>query len=86
MERERPLDADAERVLADGEGLAHARALTLDADALEHLDALPVALDHLEVDADGISGLEGRDVTQLPPLDALDDRAHEKGRPRAGGG
>src|SRR6478735_4021556 len=78
MERERPLDADAERLLADGERLAHARALPLDHDSLEHLHPLATALDHLEVDAHGVTGLEDRDVTQLRLLDALDDGAHEK--------
>src|SRR5581483_4825549 len=52
VERERPLDADAEGVLADGESLAGARALALDHDALELLDVraqLPLleALDRL---------------------------------------
>src|SRR5581483_2157024 len=40
VQRERPLDADAEVVLADGEGLAGAGALPLDHEALEDLDPL----------------------------------------------
>ena len=56
---ERALDADAEGLLADGEGLAHALALALDDDALEDLGAAARALDHLEVDADAVAGLEG---------------------------
>ena len=62
MQRERPLDADAERLLAHGERLAHPGALALDDDALEDLDAAALALDHLEVDAHGVSGLELRQV------------------------
>ncbi len=76
MERERPLDADSEGLLADGEGLAHAAALALDDDALEHLGPGPVALDHLEVHADAIAGGELRPSLQLLVLEGLDDRAH----------
>src|SRR4029079_3039980 len=42
---ERALDAHAERHLADGEGLARARAVPTDHDTLEHLDAGPAAFD-----------------------------------------
>src|SRR5689334_23563959 len=38
VQRERPLDADAERLLADRERLARAGALALDDDALEDLE------------------------------------------------
>ena len=89
VHRERPLDADAERLLADGERLARAGALALDHDPLEDLDAAALALDHLEVDADGVARLEaGNVLAQLTLLDALDDRAHGKGvglRPAANG-
>src|SRR5512147_374077 len=85
VEGERPLDADAERVLAHREGLPDPGALALDADPLEDLDALAIALDDLEVDAHRVAGLEVRDVTQLAPLEAVDDRAHEKGRPTGRG-
>ena len=79
MERERPLDADAEGLLADGERLAHARALALDHDPLEDLEAAPLALDHLEMDAHGVARLELRDtVAQLGALEILDDLAHKK--------
>ena len=48
--------------------------LALDADALEDLDALPVALDHLEVDAQRIACLELRQVrAHVALLEALDD-------------
>src|ERR1043165_7934548 len=87
MERERALHADAERVLADGERLAGARALTLDHDPLEDLDALPAALDHSEVHAHGVARLELRNLAQLAALDVLDDRAHgKKGLAAAGNG
>src|SRR4029079_6930290 len=79
VQRERPLHADAEGLLADGERLARARALALDDDALEHLDALAAALDHLEVHAHGVARLELRHVAQLRLLDALDDGAHGRG-------
>ena len=70
MHGERPLDADAERLLAHGEGLAHARALALDDDALEDLDTAALALDHLEVHADGVARLELRQVgSQLSLLE-----------------
>src|SRR4051794_35982010 len=55
---ERALDAHTEGVLADGERLARALALALDHDALEHLGPAPRALDDLEVDAHGVTGLE----------------------------
>jgi hypothetical protein len=55
---ERALDADAEGLLADGEGLAHALALALDDDALEDLRAAAGALDDLEVDLDAVPGLK----------------------------
>ena len=79
MERERALDPDAERLLADGERLAGAGALALDDDALVDLDAAALALDHLEVDADRVPGLEPGHVAQLGALDRIDDVAHEGG-------
>src|SRR5262249_32756943 len=85
VERERALDANAERVLADGERLACTGALALDHDALEHLDALPRAFDDLEVHAHGVARLETGHFAQLTALDVLDDRAHvERGRRPSG--
>src|SRR5918999_5394796 len=85
VQRERPLDADAEGVLAHRERLAHAGTLALDHDALEHLRAPTLALDHLEVDAHRVPGLElGDPVAQLLALECLDDLAHKKGGRRAG--
>ena len=79
MNRERPLDADAEGLLANRERLAHARALPLDHDALEDLEAPPLALDHLEMHAHRVSRLELRNaVTQLRAFEFLDDLAHTK--------
>jgi hypothetical protein len=70
MERERALDAHAERLLTDGERLARSRALALDDDSLEDLDAAALSLDDLEVDANGVAGLESRKVRpQLPLLE-----------------
>jgi hypothetical protein len=85
VHRERPLHADAERLLPDGEGLTHARALALDDDALEDLDARALALDHAEVDTSRVAGLELREIgTQLPLLDELDGVRHERTARRAG--
>src|SRR5215212_10581451 len=79
VHRERPLDADAEGLLAHRERFAHALALALDDDPFEDLDTAPRALDHLKVDADGVARLEaGHVLAQLALLDALDDRAHGK--------
>jgi hypothetical protein len=80
MQRERPLDADPEGLLADGERLAHAGSLPLDHDPLEHLDAPPLSLDHLEVDANGVARLEpGTTAAQLFLLEILDDAMHKNG-------
>src|SRR5262249_42519469 len=78
VHRERALDPDAERLLADGERLAHAVALALDHDALEHLGTPAGALDDLEVHLDAVPGLELGDAAQLRALEAVDDRAHGK--------
>jgi len=78
VERERPLDADAERLLPHGEGLAGAGSLPLEHDSLEDLDAPACALDHLEVDAHRVARLEARHVAQLSALEVLDDVAHRK--------
>src|SRR6266498_5330032 len=76
---ERPLDADAERLLAYGERLAHPSTLPLDHDSLEDLEAAPLALDHLEMHAHGVTRLELRNaVAQLRALEFLDDLAHTK--------
>ena len=55
VHRERALHADAEGLLADREGLAHALALALDDDALEDLRTAARALDDLEVHLQAVS-------------------------------
>src|SRR3954454_23960318 len=86
VQRERALDADAEGLLADGEGLADALALALDDHALEDLRTATRALDDLEVDLDAIPGLEAGHAAQLRALERVDDGAHGEVRPRARGG
>ena len=62
VHRERPLDTDAERDLADGERLAQAAVLASDHDALEHLNPLAVPLDHPDVHLHGVAWAEVRDI------------------------
>jgi hypothetical protein len=86
MEWERALDAHTKGLLADRERLAEARALPLDADPLEDLDPLSVALDHLEVHAQRVARLElGQVRAQLALLEALDRRVHRRGGPEKAG-
>src|SRR3954452_18385398 len=75
---ERALHADAERLLADGERLAHAVALALDHHALEDLRTATRALDDLEVDADAVARVEAGNPPQLGALKGVDDGAHGK--------
>ena len=83
VDRERPLDADAERLLADGERLADAGALALEHRALEHLRTAAGALDDLEVDLDAVPRVEVGDAfAQLLALEILDDLAHGNKRAR----
>ena len=65
MNREGTLNADTEGNLTDSEGLTDAGALTTDADALEELRTLVVALDNLYVNVEGIAWAEGRDIVCL---------------------
>src|SRR3954452_19686789 len=76
MHGERALDADAERLLADREGLAYAMTLALEDDAFEDLRAPARALDHLKVHAHAVAGREPRNPAQLRSLEAVDDAAH----------
>jgi hypothetical protein len=76
MQRERALDADAKRLLADGERLASAVALALDHNALEDLRSATGPLDDLEVDPQAIARVEIRDTTELGALQIFDDGAH----------
>src|SRR5665647_1279916 len=83
---ESALDTDAEGLLAHGERLAHAVALALDHGALEDLDAVATALDHLEVDLDVVAGLELRHtLAQLLAFDVLDDVHGASFRAKTGG-
>src|SRR4051794_11111809 len=82
VQRERALDADAEGLLADREGLAHALTLALDDDAFEDLRAAPRALDDLEVDLDAVPGLVAGDAAQLRALEGVDDGAHGRRKAR----
>src|SRR5712691_1597035 len=80
MERKRPLDADPEGLLAHGERLPRPGSLALQDDALEDLDPLPLALDHLEVHAHGVPSLELRQVVaHLGAFECLDHLAHRDG-------
>ena len=81
MERERPLDPDAERLLAHGEGLARAGSLPLEHDPLEDLHTPASALDDLKMDTHRVARLEARHVAQLGALEVLDDVAHLERRP-----
>ena len=84
MERERPLDADAERLLPHRERLPDTCALALDDDALEDLDAAALTLDHLEVDAHGVARLElGQVSPQLALFEKLDGIRHGEEARRA---
>src|SRR5581483_239068 len=75
VQRENALDALTERHLADRERRPGAAAVDADDDAFEHLDAFLVALTHLDVHFDGISGTHGRPIGQLRLLDEF-DRSH----------
>src|SRR5881396_133408 len=70
MQRENALDADARRDLADGERRVDPGAAAADADALERLQSLLVALAYPHHHPDGVARIERRDVG-LEPL-ALD--------------
>src|ERR687893_2945305 len=78
MHGERALHADAEGLLANGEGLADPLALALDHNAFEDLGTTAGALDDLEVDADAIAGLEGGDAAELRALQGVDYGAHSE--------
>lgn len=54
--------SDAEAHLANGEAFAHPGTGAADDDALEYLDSAAATFDDLDVDADGVTGAEIRDV------------------------
>jgi hypothetical protein len=74
VQREDALHAHAAGDLADRERLAHAAVLARDADALERLDALLLALAHADVHAQGVARAELRDVVAQVLLLGLDER------------
>ena len=72
VHRERPLDADAERDLADRERLAQAPVLAADHHALEHLNPLATPLHHPDVHLHGVAWAELRDIrAQVGLLDEI---------------
>ena len=85
VHRERALHADAERRLADREGLADALALALDHHAFEDLGTAASALNDLEMDANAVTRGEVGDAAKLLTLEAVDHGAHSKERPRRQG-
>ena len=77
MNREGTLNADTEGDLTDGESLADARTLAADANALEELNTLGVALDNLYVYVEGIAWAESRDVVaQLGCIYLVNEVSH----------
>src|SRR5262249_2142648 len=78
VDRERPLDANPEAHLPNRERLAGTAPLAPDHDALEHLGALAVPLDHADVDLQGVAGGEiGDVVAQVCAVDEV-SAVHEK--------
>ena len=87
IEREHALDALAVGDLADREALVEAAAGAGDADALIGLNAGPLALLDLDVDGDGVAGLEIRDrLAELGDLlfFELRDDVHDENSCRSG--
>lgn len=77
VHREGTLDADREGDLADREGLADTGALATDDYALELLHTGAVALDDADVDVDGVTRAEGRDVAaQRRAVDGVEQVRH----------
>src|SRR5262249_28182437 len=79
VHRERALDADGVADLPDGERLAGATALPPDDDALEDLDPGAAALDDADMNLQGVTGPEVRDVvTDLGLLQLGNRGVHRK--------
>src|SRR5579862_3531367 len=79
MHRKDSLDADAVRNLANGEGRAVGAAIYFDHDAFEGLDALLLAFDDLDVNANRVADAEFRQVlAQAPLFELLDNGVHGK--------
>jgi len=62
VEREDTLDTDAKAHLTDGDAFARATVLARDDYAFENLQTFFVAFLDSDVDFDGITGLERRDI------------------------
>src|SRR5579863_1895887 len=79
MHREDSLDADPVGNFPDGEGGAVGAAIDLDHDAFEGLDALLLALDDLDVNANRVADAEfGQVLAQAPLFELLDNGIHGK--------
>ncbi len=77
VKREDAFDGHAVGHLADGDGFADSRALLLDDDTLERLDAFLGAFDDLDVHRDGVAGAECRKIRFLVfLLNRLDVKGH----------
>src|SRR5690606_12841442 len=77
VEREGPLNTDAEGHLADREGLADAATVPADDHALEDLDPGAGALNDLDVHLDGVTGAEVGDVVSQRRLVELVETLHD---------
>src|SRR5256714_716060 len=75
VHRENALDADAVGDLPHGERLAHAAAATRNADAFERLNALLLTFFHTDVDAQCVTGAEGRNGAE-PLFLSFDEGMH----------
>src|ERR1700737_3237632 len=78
MDEERPLHADAVRHPPDRDVPAQAAPGHPDDQALEDLDTLAGTLDHLGVDADGVTGAELRHLLFLLLALELVNEVHRK--------
>src|SRR5882672_5577604 len=79
MHRKDSLDADSVRNFPDRESGAVCAPINLDHDALEGLDALLLAFDDLDVNANPIADAEFGQVLAEPPLfELLDNGIHGK--------
>ena len=82
MQREGTLHANAVGNTAEGEGLTDAAVALRDADALEGLQALAIALNNLNHDTQGIAHVElGKVFLELLALNCTDDFAHRSVSP-----
>ena len=79
MQGKDSLDADSVGNFPDGESGAVCAAIDLDHDALEGLDALLLAFDDLDVNANPIADAEfGQVLAEAPLFELLDNGTHVK--------